>query len=684
MVTETTPLPPVTNDGAKTSKRVNSDDTEALCETKQDQQALESELLAAGCKKQGSGWCCGFHEDSRPSGSVYQDDSGHWRFKCHACGFVGDVFDVRAKRTGRLLAEVLKEAQQGADAMSHRPKGLQPAPTTQGGKTLTREQIEKLRPGGMSFKAAYPYGDLFAVRFEGNGDKTFRQFKRVGDDTFAWGAPDGPHPLYRQKTLDGADMLIVVEGEKCADALAALGFVSTTSEGGAKGAERSDWTAAANAGRVILWPDVDEPGTEYMRQVAVKIREIRPDADIRTIDPAGLNLGEKEDAADFIERWRNNAHSDDETRLKLQETFEQARTMQNENKCFDTLANFLSDPANLLPPQVFPTGQSHFDKCLSGGFLAGSLNILSGRTSTGKSTIIRDLAYRIAENVPAAFLTLEDLKATTLQKIVARHGMTTEFGLQVLLDKHVDLHLGFEVSDISNVISSIENLKREYNVNLVLIDQLSWLHDSTADTNSDYAQVSAIVHCLKQTARRLQIAIVLAAQINRGGAYAKTNGGRIELHHLRDSGRIEETADSVFVVQSLIDGVATVDLLKNRNGKRDVTFGLQIDFERWTTTSTGEIQDIDTSGNLSADNTTKAQKEADDKETALNIALEKVWLKAQLRERVIDALKIPGSRYDRIIKPFLAQHPDVGEGEDRTNKKPMFFIGPKGEIENVK
>ena len=79
---------------------------------RQDRTALEAELKSAGADIQGKAIRCPFHEDQHPSGSVYQDQAGVWRFKCNAvsCGVGGDVFDIRARATGRSLEDTLREA----------------------------------------------------------------------------------------------------------------------------------------------------------------------------------------------------------------------------------------------------------------------------------------------------------------------------------------------------------------------------------------------------------------------------------------------------------------------------------------------------------------------------------------------------------------------------------------------
>lgn len=82
-----------------------------------------------------------------------------------------------------------------------------------------------------------------------------------------WKAPDGLRPLYNLpeilKAPQGA-LIVLVEGEKCADAIRALNdprLVAATSWGGAAAASRTDWSPLADC-HVLRWPDNDHPNPD--------------------------------------------------------------------------------------------------------------------------------------------------------------------------------------------------------------------------------------------------------------------------------------------------------------------------------------------------------------------------------------------------------------------------------------
>ena len=104
--------------------------------------------------------------------------------------------------------------------------------------------------------------------------------------------------VYRLSELHGPGRVFFAEGEKDANALAALGLPSTTTPGGAA-AWRDDYAdqlAAAGVNEVIVLPDNDGPGREYATTVAAALtaRGIR----VRVLALPGL--AEKGDVSDWI------------------------------------------------------------------------------------------------------------------------------------------------------------------------------------------------------------------------------------------------------------------------------------------------------------------------------------------------------------------------------------------------
>lgn len=110
--------------------------------------------------------------------------------------------------------------------------------------------------------------------------------------------PAAGRTLYRLPELlaDAEAVVWIVEGESCADALANVGKVSTTS-GGASSAANADWTPLRDR-RCVIWPDNDAPGHKYAEAVADRLLEIG--CDVSLVDAAELDLLAHGDVVDWL------------------------------------------------------------------------------------------------------------------------------------------------------------------------------------------------------------------------------------------------------------------------------------------------------------------------------------------------------------------------------------------------
>ncbi len=130
------------------------------------------------------------------------------------------------------------------------------------------------------------------------GKKSFSIF-RYADKK--WSAPN-PRPLYRLPDIDPFTDVVLVEGEKCADALAKIGIEATTASGGSNTKlDHTDWSPLAGK-RVFLWADNDETGWEYMRRLEPVLEGIGCEV-LRVPLPEGVGKGW--DAADAIAEGRD-------------------------------------------------------------------------------------------------------------------------------------------------------------------------------------------------------------------------------------------------------------------------------------------------------------------------------------------------------------------------------------------
>jgi 5S rRNA maturation endonuclease (ribonuclease M5) len=159
-----------------------------------------------------------------------------------------------------------------------RPKGSQPR------KSEFTPTYPKAEPQKLKFVAAYDFFDadgvlLFQkVRFidENTGRKTFRQRKPDGKGGWTYKLEDTPKILYNLPAVlhakNNGDSIFVVEGEKDADTINALGGVATTMPGGA-GKWLPIHTNALAGATVDIIADNDEPGIKHALTVYEQLRE---------------------------------------------------------------------------------------------------------------------------------------------------------------------------------------------------------------------------------------------------------------------------------------------------------------------------------------------------------------------------------------------------------------------------
>jgi putative DNA primase/helicase len=223
-------------------------------------------------KRSGSGWNarCPAHADEHNSLSVNEGEGGRLLLYCHAgCTF---------------------EAIRRAADISAKEKG----------KSGVREIVE-----------AYDYQDekgalLYqSIRFAPKG---FMQRMPDGSDGWFYKLNGVRRVLYRLPELLTADFtqpVFIVEGEKDADRLAALGFVATTNAGGAN-KWRDEYNEFLRGRRVVIIPDNDEPGERHAKQVEQSLSGTAASVHVLRLP----DLPPKGDVSD----WLNAGHAPDELR----------------------------------------------------------------------------------------------------------------------------------------------------------------------------------------------------------------------------------------------------------------------------------------------------------------------------------------------------------------------------------
>ncbi len=242
---------------------------------------------------------CPFHDHDRdPSLRIHIPSGG---FNCHGCGAKGgDVLDFHRKRHGLTFKEAAKAlgAWEEPVPLATPVKASPRQPCPESAKEAARRFATKSLGNGFLAEALHEYRDergaplswVIRARNPNTGKKWIRPMHCTGN-RFVLGLPNferGAKPLYGLDLLARRpeEVVIICEGEMCADVLRKRGLLAITS-GGATSAEGAEWTPLAGR-QVLIWPDNDEPGRRYAQDVAQRQNEIGCRTEV--IDVARLGL----------------------------------------------------------------------------------------------------------------------------------------------------------------------------------------------------------------------------------------------------------------------------------------------------------------------------------------------------------------------------------------------------------
>jgi len=191
------------------------------------------------------------------------EKAGLWTDR--ATGDGGDIFALIAAHLGiSVLHDFPRVLDSAADLLGR----SRSAPVRKTGKKDA--PIDELGLATAKWDYLDEAGHLIAVvyRYDPPGQK--KQF-RPWDAKRRKMTPPDPRPLYNQPGMASAAQVVLVEGEKCAQALIEAGIVATTAMHGANApVDKTDWSPLSGKA-VLVWPDRDKPGWEYATLAAQAI-----------------------------------------------------------------------------------------------------------------------------------------------------------------------------------------------------------------------------------------------------------------------------------------------------------------------------------------------------------------------------------------------------------------------------
>ena len=243
-----------------------------------------------------------------------------------------------------------------------------------------------------------------------------------------------------------------------------------------------------------------------------------------------------------------------------------------------------------------PTGIVDVDM-MTHGLHPGQLVILAARPGVGKSTFALDIARNasIKNKLPSLFFSLEMSKAEIAMRLLSAESdiylQSMRKGNMTRDDWTKMANVRGSISDsplfiddspnltLAEIRSKARRLTKELGLQLIVIDYLQLL-SSGKKVESRQQEVSEFSRSLKLLAKELEIPVIAIAQLNRGSEEKKDK--KPELHHLRESGSLEQDADVVILLhredmgqkEHPRAGEADIIIAKQRNGPTGTVISL--------------------------------------------------------------------------------------------------------------
>jgi len=493
---------------------------------------------------------CPAHDDKKPSLSIGRGEDARVLLYCQAGCATADVLRARG------LTE----------------KDLFPA----NGKPA--------RKGSGRIVATYDYQDaagtlLFqVVRLE---PKSFLQRRPDGHGGWIWKLGETPRVLYRLPELLAADKnawVFVVEGEKDADNLAALGLVVTTNPGGAGKWGKLTDDSALHGRRVCLIPDADKLGRKHVDDVAQRMHGKA--TEVRILDLQKASEGFKgKDATDWLDS--RDSQTPEDLAAKLVRMADAAPVWTPSADALTapevipdttiTLARF-ADVAASLPSVRW---------CWPGWLPYGLLTVLASAPGEGKSGLALEIGRRVLtggnwpdgspgpEAGPIIYLETEGAAAILADR-VRDWGIPPE-RLHVFTVKDPTPGLATLLLDRAADWTIFEKAVLETGPALVIVDSLSGAHG--ADENS--ADLRGLLLQLARLTAASGAAFLVIHHLRKKSALEPDG---VTLDRLRGSGVIAQLARIVWALDrpDLADERRRLVQVKNNLARFPAPLGLEI------------------------------------------------------------------------------------------------------------
>ena len=224
----------------------------------------------------------------------------------------------------------------------------------------------------------------------------------------------------------------------------------------------------------------------------------------------------------------------------------------------------------------------------------GTLTIVAARPAMGKTAFGLNVMSHIAltQNQPVAFFSLEMTSTELINRVVSalssvngtaiRQKRLSDAEWQRLLqvaEQYVNAPVYIDETpgiDIATLLARARRMKRQYNIQAIIIDYLQLMHADGKRIQNREQEVATISRGLKGLAKELRIPVIALAQLNR--AVDSRAEKRPILSDLRESGSIEQDSDNILFLHredyyrqdGEEDHIAEVIIAKQRSGSTGI------------------------------------------------------------------------------------------------------------------
>ena len=552
-----------------------------------DSEAVKNKIANdLGLKFKNNKCLCFKHSESNPSMSY---DTKKKKYKCFSCGASYDIFNHYQEYYNKTFLEAVKSIVSDFNMNidinikdSERVAKKQPTKHDNynekvlsycNKRSISKETLDyvgiKENKDSVCFEYKNELGEHVANKY--------RFTKKDAKPKMKFEADTNINTLFNMDKVNISEPLLITEGEF--DTLAAIeaGFKNAASiPSGVNSTNNwiaANWTFLEQFEEVIIWFDNDEAGIKGAREVFNRL----PNSVVKIVRCEVAN-----DINELLHKFG---------KLAVLKQIEKAST-----PALDGVATLdMIEDFDVHEAETLKTGIEYIDEKLV-GMVFGSLNVLSGRNGSGKSTILNQIY--IAEAIAQGYKTFlfsgelvagnvkywllqtlanEEQFAEYTAKDGHKYKKVTIQSKEKIVNDMKDKFFLYDNDDyrIEAIIEKMTILAKRYNVRVFVIDNLMTLESTVKDK---YEAETDIVKKLKSFAKKYNALVHLVAHPR------KSMNEEIEKDDVAGSANITNLADYVTTISRAkdeeIEYDAILKVLKNRHTGVNVGKKLMFDIDR--------------------------------------------------------------------------------------------------------